>query len=140
MGKINFGRVLLGGLVAGVILTIGEYVINDLVLAKQMAETLRRFNVPKPGNNFIIAATVMTILLGILLVWLYALIRARLGPGPKTAVVAAIILWFSVYVYTGVINGMLFQIPMNLMLIGFVWGFVEYIVAALAGGALYSES
>jgi hypothetical protein len=140
MGKINFGRVLLGGLVAGVILTIGEYVINDLVLAKQMADTLRRFNVPKPGNNFIIAATVMTILLGILLVWLYALIRARLGPGPKTAVVAAIILWFSVYVYTGVINGMLFQIPMNLMLIGFVWGFVEYIVAALAGGALYSES
>jgi hypothetical protein len=140
MGKINFGRVLLGGLVAGVILTIGEYVINDVVLAKQMAETLRRFNVPKPGNNFIIAATVMTILLGILLVWLYALIRARLGPGPKTAVVAAIILWFSVYVYTGVINGMLFQIPMNLMLIGFVWGFVEYIVAALAGGALYSES
>lgn len=140
MGKINFGRVLLGGLVAGVILTIGEYLINDVILAKQMEDFFRKANVPKPGNNFIIAATVMTILLGIVLVWLYALIRARLGPGPKTAVVAAVILWFSVYVYTGVINGLLFQIPMNLMLIGFAWGFVEYIVAALAGGALYSES
>jgi hypothetical protein len=140
MGKINFGRVLLGGLVAGMILTIGEYLINDVILAKQMAETYRHLNVPKPGNHFIIAATVVTILLGILLVWLYALIRTRLGPGPKAAVVAAIILWFGIYVYGGVIYGMLFQIPMNLMLIGFAWGFVEYIVAALAGGALYSES
>jgi len=140
MGKINFGRVLLGGLVAGVILTIGEYLINDVVLAKQMEEIFRRLNVPKPGNNFIIAATGMTILLGIVLVWLYALIRARLGPGPKTAVVAAIILWFGACVYTGVIYGMLFHIPMNLMLIGFAWGFAEYILAALAGAALYSES
>jgi hypothetical protein len=140
MGKINSGRVLLGGLVAGVILTIGEYLINDVILRKQMEDTFSRFNVSKPGNNFIVAATVMTILLGIVLVWLYALIRSRLGPGPKAAVVAAIILWFGVYVYTGVINGMLFQIPMNLMLIGFVWGFAEYVVAALAGGALYSES
>lgn len=140
MGKINYVRVLLGGLVAGVILTIGEYLINEVVLAKQMEEAFRRLNVPKPGNNFIIAATGMTILLGVVLVWLYALIRARLGPGPKAAVVAAIILWFGVYVYTGVLNGMLFQIPMTLMLIGFAWSFVEYIVAALAGGALYSES
>ena len=138
--KINFGRVLLGGLVAGVILTIGEYVLNDVVLAKQMAETFRKFNLPKPGNNFIVAATVVTIGLGIVVVWLYALIRPRLGPGPKTAVVAALIMWFGVYVYTGVINGMLFQIPMNLILIGFAWGLVEYIIAALVGGALYRES
>ena len=138
--KINFGRVLLGGLVAGVILTIGEYVLNDVVLAKQMAETFRKFNLPKPGNNFIVAATVVTIGLGIVVVWLYALIRPRLGPGPKNAVVAALIMWFGVYVYTGVINGMLFQIPMTLILIGFAWGLVEYIIAALVGGALYRES
>jgi len=140
MGRINFGRVLLGGLVAGVILTIGEYLINDVVLAKQMEETYGRLNIPRPGNHFIIAATGVTILLGIALVLLYTLIRARLGPGPKAAVVAAIILWFGVYVYSGVIYGMLLHIPMNLMLIGFAWGLVEYIVAALAGGALYRES
>lgn len=140
MGKINSGRVLLGGLVAGVILTIGEYLINDVILRKQMEELFRKANVPKPGNGFLVAAIGLTILLGLVLVWLYALIRARLGPGPKTAVVAAIILWFGVYVYTGVINGILFGVPTNLMLIGFVWGFVEYILAALAGAALYSES
>jgi hypothetical protein len=140
MGKINFGRVLLGGLAAGLILDIGEYVLNDVVLAKQMAVVLRKFGVPEPGTNFIVIAVVMTFILGIVLVWLYALIRSRLGPGPKTAVVAAVIMWFGVYLYTGIINGTLFQIPVNLILIGFVWGLVEYILAALAGAALYNEA
>ena len=139
MGQINFARVLLGGLVAGLILNIGEYVLNDIVLARQMGAILRKFGVPVPGNNFIVIAVVMTLILGIVLVWLYALIRSRLGPGPKTAIISALIMWFGVYVYTGVINGTLFQIPMNLILIGFVWGLVEYIAAALAGAALYQE-
>ena len=139
MGKINFGRVLLGGLVAGVILSIGEYLLNDVVLAKQMAAVLRKLGVPEPGTNFVIIAVAMTLVLGIVLVWLYALIRSRLGPGPKTAVVAAVIMWFGVYLYTGAINGTLLQIPMNFILIGFVWGLIEYILAALAGAALYSE-
>jgi len=139
MGKINFGRVLLGGLVAGVILSIGEYLLNDVVLAKQMAAVLHKLGVPEPGTNFVIIAVAMTFVLGIVLVWLYALIRSRLGPGPKTAVIAAFIMWFGVYLYTGAINGTLLQIPMNFILIGFVWGLVEYVLAALAGAALYSE-
>ena len=139
MGKINFGRVLLGGLVAGVILSIGEYLLNDVVLAKQMAAVLHKLGVPEPGTNFVIIAVAMTFVLGIVLVWLYALIRSRLGPGPKTAVIAAFIMWFGVYLYTGAINGTLLQIPMNFILIGFVWGLVEYVLAALVGAALYSE-
>jgi uncharacterized membrane protein YdcZ (DUF606 family) len=123
MGKINLGRVLLGGLVAGLILSIGEYVLNDIVLAV----------------HFVVIAVVMTFLLGIVLVWVYALIRSRRGPGPKTAILAALIMWFGVYLYTGVINGTLLRIPMNVILIGFAWGLVEYIAAALAGAALYQE-
>jgi len=110
-----------------------------VVLAKQMAAVLRKLGVPEPGTNFVIIAVAMTLVLGIVLVWLYALIRSRLGPGPKTAVIAAFIMWFGVYLYTGAINGTLLQIPMNFILIGFVWGLVEYVLAALAGAALYSE-
>lgn len=36
MGKINFGRVLLGGIVAGVILSVGEFVLNEKVLGAEM--------------------------------------------------------------------------------------------------------
>ena len=38
MGKINLGRVLLGGLLAGLILNIGEFVLNEKVLGPQMKE------------------------------------------------------------------------------------------------------
>ena len=53
MGKINFGRVLLGGLVAGLVINIGEYLLNGVVLAKQMEGTFRKMNVPAPDGNFI---------------------------------------------------------------------------------------
>jgi hypothetical protein len=36
MKKINMGRVLLGGLIAGVVLNIGEFLLNGVVLAKSM--------------------------------------------------------------------------------------------------------
>ena len=40
--KINFGRVLLGGLVAGFILNVGEWVLNGIVLAKDMQEFFKK--------------------------------------------------------------------------------------------------
>ena len=36
MGKINWNRVILGGLVTGVIINIFEFVLNGVVLAKDM--------------------------------------------------------------------------------------------------------
>ena len=140
MNQINFGRVLLGGLVAGLIMNIGEFLLNGVVLGKQMEDIFRRFNVPPPGGNFFIVAILLTFVLGVFVIWLYALIRPRMGAGPKTAIIAALILWFGVYVYTGIINTVLFGFPMNLVLIGIVWGLAEYILAALAGAWLYKEA
>jgi hypothetical protein len=87
-----------------------------------------------------IAAVGGTLVLGIVIVLGYAAIRPRFGAGPKTAIIAALFAWFGIYVYSGIINGMLFGIPMStiLMLIG--WGLVEYVLATLAGAALYKES
>ena len=49
MNNINFKRVVLGGLVAGLILNIGEFLLNDIVLGTQtkafMAE--HRFRRPR---------------------------------------------------------------------------------------------
>lgn len=140
MNTINFGRALVGGLIAGVVLNIGESLLNTVVLGKQMEEFFRRFQVPPPGGGFIALAVVMTFILGIVMVVLYALIRPRLGPGPKTAVIAAVILWFGIYFYTGVLNGVALAIPPNLIIIGMVWGLVEYILAALAGAWYYREA
>jgi hypothetical protein len=139
MNNINFARVILGGLVAGLVLNIGEFLLNEVLFVKQMEDMFRRLNLPRPGASFIITAIGITFLLGIVIVWLYAMIRTRFGPGPKTAIIAAFVIWFCVYFYCGILNATLFGVPTTLMLIGFVWGIAEYIIAAIAGAWLYKE-
>ncbi len=140
MNDINLGRVLLGGLVAGVVLNCGEFLFNSVLFAQQMEELFRKFNVPPPGGSFLVVAVLLTFALGIVIVWLYAMIRPRYGPGPKTAICAALIAWFFACLYTGIINGMVWGIPVNLMVIGLTWCAVEYILAAIAGAWLYKEA
>jgi hypothetical protein len=139
MNNINFVRVILGGLVAGVILNVGEFLLNEVVFVKQMEEMFRRMNVPRPGGSFIATAVGITFLLGIVMVWLYAMIRPRFGAGPKTAIIAAFVAWFCVYFYCGIINATLFGIPATFFVAGLVWGIIEYILAAVAGAWLYKE-
>jgi hypothetical protein len=139
MHNINFGRVILGGLVAGLVINIGEFLLNEVVFVKQMEEMFRRICVPRPGGTFIITAIGITFLLGIVMVWLYAMIRFRFGPGPKTAIIAAFVIWFCFYFYSGIMTATLLGMPPVYMLIGMVWGIVEYTLAAIAGAWLYKE-
>ena len=140
MGKINVGRVLLGGLAAGLILNIGEYLLNDRVLATQMAELFRKCGFPRPGTNFIVIAVVITFVLGIVIVLGYAAIRPRFGPGPKTAMIAGLFAWFGVVVYNNVIVVGLGMEPTSVFALVLCWELVEYLLAAIVGAWLYQEA
>ena len=140
MSKINVGRVLLGGLVAGLVMNIGEFILNGVLFAKSMESDFRRLNLTPPGNEFIAKAVVLTFILGIVVVFLYAAIRPRFGTGVKTAIWAGLIAWFFVYVYAGIINGSLGFTSMNLVLVGILWGIVEYTLGAVAGAFVYKEA
>ena len=140
MGKINVGRVVLGGLLAGLVLNIGEYLLNDKVLGAQMKTFFTEHRFVDPGSNFMIVAVGLTFVMGIVIVLGYACIRPRLGPGVKTAIIAGLFAWFGAYFYCGIINGVLFGIPMNTMIMVTVWGLVEYTIAAIAGAWLYKEA
>ena len=140
MNKINVGRVVLGGLLAGLVLNIGEFIFNDVVLGSQMKAWFAAHNVPEPGGSFIAIAVSLTFILGIVIVLIYALIRPRLGPGVKTAICAGLIAYFIVYVYSGVINGVLFGLSSSLICMSLAWGLVEYVLAAIAGAWLYKEA
>jgi hypothetical protein len=131
--------VVLGGLIAGLILNIGEFLLNAKVLEAQMKSFMTQHNFTEPAN-FIAIAVVMTFILGIVIVLGYACIRCCLGPGVKTAIIAGLFAWFGVYVYCGIVNGVLFGIPMNTIIMVTVWGLVEYSVAAIAGAWLYKEA
>ncbi len=139
MNKINMGRVLLGGLAAGLIVNIGNYLLNRVWLRDAMNVEFARLHLPEPGSDFIVTAVVLTFILGIAIVYLYAAIRPRCGPGPKTAICAGLMAWFFVVLYAGVIIGTILRFPHSLTLKRVVWGLFEYAVAAIAGAWLYKE-
>ena len=96
MGKTNVTRVILGGLLAGLILNIFEYVLNGVVFASQwdaFEKMLGRHMRPGAIPFFVAATFVM----GIGVVWLYAVARPRLGPGPKTATLTGLAFWLFAY-------------------------------------------
>jgi hypothetical protein len=140
MNRLNFGRVLLGGIVAGFILNIGEFVLNGIILAPHIEADMKRMNIKPPGAGFGLLAVTLTFVFGVLAVLLYALMRARLGPGPKTALVTALIVWFCVYAYSGTVNMLLINVPPKLILMILAWGLIEYPLGILVGASLYKES
>ena len=141
MSKINVGRVVIGGLVAGVVLNIGEGLLNAVVLANMMKQDFDRLHLPDPGTNstFLIRVIGMTFFLGIAIVYLYAAIRPRFGAGWKAAACAGVIAWFFIYLYAGYIYLAVGIVSAKPYLLSLPWGFVEFAIGAIAGSYFYKE-
>lgn len=140
MASINTRGVVVGGLVAGLIINVSEYILNEPVLGAQMTDALTAHNLPPVGGSAIAVFVILGFVLGLVLVWLYAAIRPRFGAGPQTAAIAGVVVWFLDYVCGAVGLGALGLFSVQPILIGLAWGLVELIVAALVGGRLYSEA
>jgi hypothetical protein len=140
VARINTRGVVVGGLVAGLIINVSEYILNEPVLGARMTAELTAHNLPPVGGNAIAVFVILGFVLGLVLVWLYAAIRPRFGAGPKTAAIAGELVWFLDYFCGSVVLGALGLFPTQLTFIALVWGLVELIVAALVGGRLYSEA
>jgi hypothetical protein len=138
MGKINWGRVIAGGVVAGIVINLFEYVTNGRVLAADWAaamQTLGRQMPPSATSIFILWG----FLVGISAIWLYAVARTRFGPGPGTAVLIGFAYWVIGYLFPNVISWALAIFPSRLLAITTIVGLVEIIVASLAGASIYKE-
>ena len=140
MGRINTTRVILGGIVAGLVINISQFVLNMVVLAGDTAASMARMNLPPIGGSAIATFIALGFVGGIAMVWVYAAMRARFGPGPKTAALAGAIVWFFGYLYSGVAMYAMGMYPARMMAISMTWALGESLVAALAGGAMYSEA
>jgi len=140
VARINTRGVVVGGLVAGLIINVSEYILNEPVLGARMVAALAAHNLPPVGGKAIAVFVILGFVLGLVLVWLYAAIRPRFGAGPKTAAIAGAVVWFLDYFCGSVVLGALGLFPTQLIVIALVWGLIELIVAALVGGRLYSEA
>ena len=122
MGGINVNGVLKGGLAAALIMNISQYLLRMIIAAN--AEPL------------VAAVVVRTTALGIGTVWLYAAIRPRFGPGPRTAICAGLVVWALSYVFPAILSD---QSMGNIVVIT-AWTGVEMLIAASVGGYLYHEA
>ena len=140
MGKINLGRVILGGIVAGIVLNILGFLVDGMLLGSMWDDQMTRLSHPNFSPMQLIVFNLLGLVTGIALIWVYAAIRPRFGAGVKTAVYAGLAVW---------VVGVL--IPnLSFMWVTGLFGrrltayttagaFIEIVVGAIAGAALYKE-
>jgi hypothetical protein len=91
MGKTNWSRVFLGGLLAGVVFIILGWVTYVTYLGKLWTAALEALgHPPQESVGMYVFGFVFYLVGAIPAVWLYSAIRPRYGAGAKTAVIAGL--------------------------------------------------
>ena len=137
MGKINVGKLIVGGIAAGVVMNVGDYVINEMIMKSQYAAVMAARNIDPAAMN-IATMVVLDFAMALLLVFTYAAIRTRFGAGPRTAIVAGLIVVMVANVQAAYFVGMGF-FSWDVWMPSAALSTTNVVVSALVGGALYSE-
>jgi hypothetical protein len=138
---INWARVLGGGLLASVLCFFGDGFLHEKLLHADWQAVYAALRAPEPAHDSggLAYFALYDLGRGLVSVFLYAAVRPRFGPGPKTAACAAVVAWLAISVTT----------PAQFIPLGFfstaLWmkaaafQLVTSIVATIAGAALYKE-
>jgi len=135
---ISVPRLVLSGLVAGLIINLGELAVNVWLLGDRWAAVLAGIGIHLDMPALVLWGT-GSFVVGIVGVWIYAAIRPRYAPGGTTALRAALAVWAVTYLYMmiGLLGTPL--VPKGLLLGSVIWGLVEMALAVYVGAWLYRE-
>ena len=141
---INTKKVIIGGLTAGLVLNILDFILNTYIFGARMKADMNAFKaglgdaMATMSGSTMAGYVIMDFVLGMLLAYTYAAMRPRFGAGAKTAIIVALIFW---------IFGTI--VSVNYMMVGMMssgtwWSFgiaylVCLVIASLVAGAMYSE-
>jgi hypothetical protein len=135
MGGINLARVLVGGLLAGVIYNLSGFGLHYVV---DLADSFARFGW-EPSTGSTIQHVAVRFGFGLISVFTYAAIRPRFGPGIKTAVIAASIIWIAAAAPFIFVLTELFVFSGWQAVTLLIWTLIEAWVATSVGAWLYQE-
>lgn len=140
---INTKKVIVAGLAAGVVMNILDFVIH-MMLTDRLTAELNGF---QPGlgdsmgtmsTNVMVGFVIMDLVIGMLLAYTYAAVRPRLGPGPKAAIIVALMYW----IFGSIMNSAFLVMGMMSRSLWLTYGLIYLvclIIASLVAGALYKE-
>lgn len=138
MGKVSLKGVIVGGLVAGLVLNVVDYLVYGVWLAKDFNDALQALG-KAPADALIPLFVVLDFLYGIVLIYIYAAIRPRYGPGPRTAAWAGLIVWVLVDLLHALGEAPMGLFPARLYELGTAVRLILVPIAAVVGARFYSE-
>ena len=139
MRGINLGRVLFGGLIAGIGYNVVNWIGHGLILRAESDELMAELDVAPPTFAQSAQLWSIWILYGVLVAWLYASMRPRFGPGPRTAAFAGLTVWLAGIVVPALPTAVLGFYSLGVVCADLVVGLVGLLAGAWIAGFLYRE-
>jgi len=141
MALLNSSRVVVGGLAAGLVMNVIDAVTNGALLGQRWQAATDALNPglsAKMGMSGTLGWVIVDFVLGLLTVWVYAAARPRLGPGPRTALTAALVVWlashaaYASYAFMGLY-------PWSVIIPSSIGGLIAALAGGYVGAMLYRE-
>lgn len=141
MSRINWGRLIIGAIVAAIILFVSDGLMHETWLHEDWLSVYNRLRATTPEETPVsmVYFAIFELGRGFIALFVYVLMRDRFQPGPKTAALAGVIMWVA-FSLTG---------PAQFIPLGFfsnaLWvkmavaHLVTSVVATIAGAALYKS-
>ena len=141
MAKINWGRVVLGGILFTVVFNVLWDSAWLLFLRSEWTSVFAALGRPLPETlgGLLASWLLLTFVVGIFAIWLYAAIRPRYGPGPKTAAYAGFALGLVWVLLPDLWGARLLRLPPGLVASSVVARLVATVVATVLGAWPYKE-
>jgi hypothetical protein len=139
MGGISVGRWLAGGFAAALVIFVMEGALSSLY-ADRMGAVLAEHGLSAPMSaRTLILAALISLLMGLVIVFIYAAGRMRFGQGPRTGIIAALAVYFAGYLPTLIGYAMIGLYPTDLLWLWGAQGLIELTLAGIVGAWIYKE-
>ncbi len=139
MNRINYRRVVLGGLLAGIVSNLSGITLAQVVLREDLEALMRAAGISAFPAYVGLQHLITRFAIGVAVVWLYAAIRPRYGPGPRTALYAGLVAWFFAHLVPTLTLATWGVLPTRTLVLAPLWGVFEMALVALAGAWVYKE-
>jgi len=138
MKSVNLKSVLITGFISGIIILISALSMVPAV-GNEMDEILAGRGLPPLSNWAMVFFCFVSISNGILLVFLYSILKPLFVSRIKTAIISSLIVFFFGYFLSNASLVAYGFMPLKFTIIGTAWGLGELLLASLVGSRLYKE-
>ena len=138
MRGINVGKMLLAGLAAGICYNIVNWLGHGLILRLTASESMVELN-NAPSLGTVVQLWAIWIVYGLVVAWLYAVMRPRFKTLQLTSFVAAVTVWLVGIVVPALPNAVMGFASLGMVLSDLLVGLVDLIAAGFVAGLIYRE-